>query len=236
MANYNCDDLIVLDAKYQGHHAPLVLDSPFVKPAEMAMHFDAIFGNEARQMAEESVGFRGCALRFLLDTLCLKTFGLPVDLFWNMFDKGTIHRLQLSHFRVHPEFWAYLDHKTQLQELSFVDSDLLPSELLRFLSCQSNLQTLTFTEPLPKFVTSGLVRVDDGLFMGVESVCKKSDRFTPRMLRDLRSIVQHMPSFTRLVLPEFKSENDEESGEAEDQDLPDEGGGGGGVWELKAGR
>lgn len=96
---------------------------------------------------------------FQLTYLGLQHFGIPFNAFRDIFSKEHIKDLCLPNCKADAEVWNDMMGSVSLRSLTQIDYDLLTPQLVAFLGSQKNLETLTFSKPLP-----------DRQLLGVESL------------------------------------------------------------------
>lgn len=138
------------------------------EPDEMDKYFRALFPKPVKNITStcgvhpycwNRAGLQEMETVFQLTYLGLQHFGVPWDAFRDTFSKEHIKDLCLPNTEVDAEVWTDLKGTVDLRSLTHIDYDILTPQLVDFLGSQENLETLSFSKPLP-----------DREFLGVASL------------------------------------------------------------------
>lgn len=139
---------------------------------------------------------------FRLESLELHHFGIPSDAFQNIFSKEHIKDLRLPHCKAHAEFWDDLKGSISLRYLSDIDYDLLTPQLVEFLGSQKDLETLTFSKPLPDRQLLGVQSLGEGMSLWYQTGIIDSGEARHQDLRQLSEVaLRNLPKLRSLHIP-----------------------------------
>lgn len=181
------------------------------EPEEMDKHFRALFPTPiedggSRMRLPPSYKDPNNPLHwdtvFQLESLELHRFGIPSDAFQAMFSKEHIKDLRLPNCKAHAELWVDLKGPVSLRTLSDIGYDLLTPQLVDFLGSQEDLETLTFSKPLPDRQLLGVQSLGEGMSLWYHTGIIDSGETQHQNLRQLTEVaLRNLPKLRTLHIP-----------------------------------
>ena len=139
---------------------------------------------------------------FQLTFLGLQHFGIPADAFQDMFSKEHIKDLCLPNCKVRADFWTGMKGFVNLRSLRNIDYDLLTPQLVGFLGTQRELETLTFSKPLPERQLLGIEALGEGMSLWYQTGIIETGEPQHQGLVHLGKVAfRNLPNLRTLHLP-----------------------------------